>query len=304
MSIAQYLQIAFEFWSAVFCVITAIIVLVTSRSERKGAKALFGLLLTNAVLNNAEALAYLSDARGIPDLEKTMCNAASELGLRFHSVEAPLFLGKLDVVLKSGTLECNNMTLAYNVFDELPDSAWNRTEVVAAALRWILRIGATTRGWAQEERLFLSFLSRRIKYDRAVAVKAVSKSELDSLRKAVRFMAESGDSNMVSVAEGLFFFAVSPEDADAWMAVQRRLSSDSASYYLLHALADCCPPEILARHRAQVMPLLDAKTPSLRDAALIFLEHSAGKVARTPRTAEEFKARRDAIALILETDAK
>ena len=59
MSIAQYLQIAFELWSAVFCVITAIIVLVTSRSERKGAKALFGLLLTNAVLNNAEALAYL-----------------------------------------------------------------------------------------------------------------------------------------------------------------------------------------------------------------------------------------------------
>ena len=59
MSITQYLHIAFEFWSAIFCVITAVIVLLTGRFDRKRARSLFGLLVTNAILNVSESLAYL-----------------------------------------------------------------------------------------------------------------------------------------------------------------------------------------------------------------------------------------------------
>ena len=48
-----------EFWSAALCFITAIILLATMRFDKKRAWPIFGMLITNAVLNVAEALAYL-----------------------------------------------------------------------------------------------------------------------------------------------------------------------------------------------------------------------------------------------------
>ena len=48
-----------EFWSAALCFITAIILLATMRFDKKRAWPILGMLITNATLNVAEALAYL-----------------------------------------------------------------------------------------------------------------------------------------------------------------------------------------------------------------------------------------------------
>ncbi len=52
------ITIIFDFWSAVFCFITAIVVLVTLKFDKKQGVLVMGMLLTNAVLNVFEALAY------------------------------------------------------------------------------------------------------------------------------------------------------------------------------------------------------------------------------------------------------
>ena len=58
MTQTQIIQMAFEAWSAVFCLLSAICVIATSRYDRTEARSLLGLLLSDAVLNVAEALAY------------------------------------------------------------------------------------------------------------------------------------------------------------------------------------------------------------------------------------------------------
>ena len=58
MDLGQYLLIAFEFWSAVFCIITALCVFLTRKYDHRSAVYLMGMLTVNAVLNAADALAY------------------------------------------------------------------------------------------------------------------------------------------------------------------------------------------------------------------------------------------------------
>ncbi len=55
----QEIQIIFEFWSAVFSIIPAICVFVTKKFDPRQAKNVIALLLTNAVINIADALSYL-----------------------------------------------------------------------------------------------------------------------------------------------------------------------------------------------------------------------------------------------------
>ena len=55
----QAFHVAFEFWSAVFCAMAAVCVLAPMKFDRKEAKSVLGLLLTNILINTAEALAYI-----------------------------------------------------------------------------------------------------------------------------------------------------------------------------------------------------------------------------------------------------
>ena len=58
MSAVQYIHISMEIWGAVFCLIAAVCVHVTRRFDERVAGSLCCLLLTDAVLNLNEALAY------------------------------------------------------------------------------------------------------------------------------------------------------------------------------------------------------------------------------------------------------
>ena len=58
MDLGQYLLISFEFWSAIFCIITALCVFLTRKYDQRSAVCLMGMLTVNAVLNAADALAY------------------------------------------------------------------------------------------------------------------------------------------------------------------------------------------------------------------------------------------------------
>ena len=58
MDLGQYLLISFEFWSAIFCIITALCVFLTRKYDQRSAVCLRGMLTVNAVLNAADALAY------------------------------------------------------------------------------------------------------------------------------------------------------------------------------------------------------------------------------------------------------
>ncbi len=58
MGLTQCLQITFELWSAIFCLITAFCVYVTRQYDAAGSLYLLALLLTNAALNFTEAMAY------------------------------------------------------------------------------------------------------------------------------------------------------------------------------------------------------------------------------------------------------
>ena len=58
MTAVQTFQIAFEAWGALFCLIAAAAAFSTRSYDRKGARSLIALLLTAAVLNGADALAY------------------------------------------------------------------------------------------------------------------------------------------------------------------------------------------------------------------------------------------------------
>lgn len=58
MDTTQMIQFIFEMWSAVFCIITAIVVISTMKFDKKQALIVLGLLFINAVVNVSEGLAY------------------------------------------------------------------------------------------------------------------------------------------------------------------------------------------------------------------------------------------------------
>ncbi len=58
MDYAQTIQIIFLFWSAVFSLLTSVIVFATMRFNKNQAVWVIGMLLVNAVINVSEALAY------------------------------------------------------------------------------------------------------------------------------------------------------------------------------------------------------------------------------------------------------
>lgn len=58
MDSLQQTHIIFGFWSAIFSIIAALVVLITIKFDRKGAKSILGLLISNASINLFESLAY------------------------------------------------------------------------------------------------------------------------------------------------------------------------------------------------------------------------------------------------------